>query len=377
MTSSSTSRSKNLGFTLIELLVVIAIIAILAAILFPVFAKAREKARQTQCLSNQRQIALAVALWSQDNNEMLPPSTTFWGTTMSGVSAKAFQCSTAGSAVANAYVYNNYVGNNAAGIPMQLVTDATAQVLTADGLTTTSLGAGYNNIAGTLADLALRHNNALICSFVDSHVALVTNPSLQEFYQNVKWGTPLSGVDPLPLVNGPANTNMAETSSLTGTSSFIGAGTGTWEYWPATVTIPANGGVSAVVSGNVADYWDIRMYSFRADGSQVVYDIYNGAATPQCRHWWASSTGTADIAAGHWLDQSLAANWVVGNTISMQRQNNQIIWSTNGVAVCTYTIGSTPNDLASDASLPLSVLFAVKGNVNLTQCTLINNIPTH
>jgi prepilin-type N-terminal cleavage/methylation domain-containing protein len=47
------------GFTLIELLVVIAIIAILAAILFPVFAKAREKARQSSCLSNTKQIALA------------------------------------------------------------------------------------------------------------------------------------------------------------------------------------------------------------------------------------------------------------------------------------------------------------------------------
>lgn len=50
------------GFTLIELLVVIAIIAILAAILFPVFARAREKARQTVCLSNQRQMGLAVLM---------------------------------------------------------------------------------------------------------------------------------------------------------------------------------------------------------------------------------------------------------------------------------------------------------------------------
>jgi len=57
------------GFTLIELLVVIAIIAILAAILFPVFARAREKARQTSCLSNEKQIALALLMYAQDYDE--------------------------------------------------------------------------------------------------------------------------------------------------------------------------------------------------------------------------------------------------------------------------------------------------------------------
>ncbi|MCE5238264.1 DUF1559 domain-containing protein [bacterium] len=60
------------GFTLIELLVVIAIIAILAAILFPVFAKAREKARQSSCLSNLKQLALACMQYSQDYDERWP-----------------------------------------------------------------------------------------------------------------------------------------------------------------------------------------------------------------------------------------------------------------------------------------------------------------
>lgn len=66
------------GFTLIELLVVIAIIAILAAILFPVFAQARAKARQTTCLSNSKQVNTAVQMYTQDYDETLCPLFT-WG----------------------------------------------------------------------------------------------------------------------------------------------------------------------------------------------------------------------------------------------------------------------------------------------------------
>lgn len=68
--SASTVRAR--GFTLIELLVVIAIIAILAAILFPVFAQAREKARQISCSSNLRQIGTAFQMYTQDYDELLP-----------------------------------------------------------------------------------------------------------------------------------------------------------------------------------------------------------------------------------------------------------------------------------------------------------------
>ncbi len=68
------NAQRTAGFTLIELLVVIAIISILAAILFPVFARARENARRTSCMSNLKQMGLAVMQYVQDNDEYYPYS---------------------------------------------------------------------------------------------------------------------------------------------------------------------------------------------------------------------------------------------------------------------------------------------------------------
>jgi prepilin-type N-terminal cleavage/methylation domain-containing protein/prepilin-type processing-associated H-X9-DG protein len=92
---------RRKGFTLIELLVVIAIIAILAAILFPVFARAREKARQASCQSNLKQIALSVMMYSQDYDETYPIGT------QGSVSGGACHVATA-TCCSEAWNYNRY-----------------------------------------------------------------------------------------------------------------------------------------------------------------------------------------------------------------------------------------------------------------------------
>jgi prepilin-type N-terminal cleavage/methylation domain-containing protein len=143
------------GFTLIELLVVIAIIAMLAAILFPVFAKAREKARQTSCMNNQRQLAIGIAIYAQDHEDVLPAYESVWAD--SNAVAGVLRCQTAGKRVSVAYVYNAGVAGKALGDRDEIPNPAGVW-LTADG---------------TAADgvRAPRHNDQPIQSYVDGHVA--------------------------------------------------------------------------------------------------------------------------------------------------------------------------------------------------------------
>jgi prepilin-type N-terminal cleavage/methylation domain-containing protein/prepilin-type processing-associated H-X9-DG protein len=154
------------GFTLIELLVVIAIIAILAAILFPVFAKAREKARQTACLNNQKQIATATTLYAQDHDEMLPTMDTFWGSI--GLDKGVLVCPTKGTRTPNGYVFNSAYS----GVALGEIKDPTTALLTADGVTTTS--GGTANVAYGDSDFDKRHGGKFLASYVDGHVEATT-----------------------------------------------------------------------------------------------------------------------------------------------------------------------------------------------------------
>jgi prepilin-type N-terminal cleavage/methylation domain-containing protein len=94
MRNIANRKPKRAGFTLIELLVVIAIVAIIAAILFPVFATVRERGRRTVCQSNLKQIALAMQQYVQDNGGIYPPSPIFWADAPYSYvkDASVFQC---------------------------------------------------------------------------------------------------------------------------------------------------------------------------------------------------------------------------------------------------------------------------------------------
>ena len=164
-------RAKQ-GFTLIELLVVIAIIAILAAILFPVFARAREKARQSACLNNQRQIVTALQIYAQDNDEFYPAESNVWPSLT--LSPKVLVCPTYTKAL-NGYVYNSGLSGTAVGA----IVRPDLMIATGDGIhaPTATPSVTYGNVAYSLTDYDFRHQNMIIASYVDGHVGLTNQIS--------------------------------------------------------------------------------------------------------------------------------------------------------------------------------------------------------
>ncbi len=174
------------GFTLIELLVVIAIIAILAAILFPVFAKAREKARQTACLNNEKQIITATMIYVQDHDELMPTAASFWGAL--SLDKGVLICPTKGTKTANGYFYNGGDDNGGFHIASKAlgqITSPETNMLVADGNLNT-IPNGYASASGTgllgnghtMNDVldVTRHTGGLIIGYVDGHAAY-TNKS--------------------------------------------------------------------------------------------------------------------------------------------------------------------------------------------------------
>jgi prepilin-type N-terminal cleavage/methylation domain-containing protein/prepilin-type processing-associated H-X9-DG protein len=201
------------GFTLIELLVVIAIIAILAAILFPVFAKAREKARQSSCLSNMKQLGLAMMQYAQDFDETLPavyrympPSGTtnlYWWADVTQPYVKNYQVLVCPSG-SWSYTYNrpaagpnpwicsyampNITANDSgvatpslSGGAMAQIQDPSGTILLCDSITSEIYNGGSLSFrisgpngdtdlgTGSYVRVALRHNDGFNNAFADGH----------------------------------------------------------------------------------------------------------------------------------------------------------------------------------------------------------------
>jgi prepilin-type N-terminal cleavage/methylation domain-containing protein/prepilin-type processing-associated H-X9-DG protein len=159
------------GFTLIELLVVIAIIAVLTAILFPVFGRAREKGRQTVCLNNHRQIVASVLMRAQDGGELLPTAAGMWA----GIEPGLRVCPN--SSAANGYVYYNPIAGKALGDIVGatgMPQDHTKVPVTADGDTGTPRTGELSSIAYYSEDFAARHDRKVMAGFLDGHAEAAT-----------------------------------------------------------------------------------------------------------------------------------------------------------------------------------------------------------
>ncbi|MEI6520334.1 MAG: prepilin-type N-terminal cleavage/methylation domain-containing protein [bacterium] len=322
-------KANKKGFTLIELLVVIAIIAILAAILFPVFARAREKARQTTCTSNQRQIAATAAMYVQDHDETLPTSTNFWSSLVLDPGVEV--CPTKGKNTSLGYGFNV----NESGVAIGTVDDPTSEMLTCDA---------NNSIVSDYADMDyLRHSGKYVASYLDGHVGQTTDS--------------LFGVD------WKDSSAAVVTTYPSGTGSTIMCTTGGWNNGSGSYAfIPANsdGCVQFKSSATAGDFMIGLTDTFTATAtnnytniknamyatSSAVAKVYESGiakvTTPASPAYTTSSVFTIERKVGvvtYWVDNTLIYTSLTTSTsklIVVAAFNNTTATATN-VSFYRYT----------------------------------------
>lgn len=318
------------GFTLIELLVVIAIIAILAAILFPVFAKAREKARQSACTNNQRQIAVAVQMYAQDHEETLPTAYQIWGAV--GLDKGVLKCPSNARA-ANGYVFSI----NASGLSLASVPDPINEMLTADGNPSTP-AAGITdpiaNVAYELDDIAnKRHSNKFIASFLDGHVEMsTTNPFA------VRW-TEMTD-----------NANAKVTATYTATGSTLkrttpGGGATGWNSG-ANSTAVLQSGLDGCVQYKAAQTNMNLMIGLSGTFTPTVdNNFYVLEYSMLC-----NSTGTARAYEGGVLSTGATPTHTTSTLLTLQRKGEEVTYWVDNTKIFTALVPSASR-LAVCASL--------------------------
>jgi len=156
------NHTSNRGFTLIELLTVILIIAVLAAILFPVYAKTREKSWQSSCTSNQRQFVMAIHMWAQDHSFKFPDAKTVWNDLH--FERKLLICPTKGDKLPNGYGYSYGLSNKS--LADKNLNTPEKLMVTADAIPSAG------NIIMDNSDIDMRHTSKTLMSFSDGHVEL-------------------------------------------------------------------------------------------------------------------------------------------------------------------------------------------------------------
>ena len=295
---------KKRGFTLIELLVVIAIIAILAAILFPVFAKAREKARQTACTNNLKQLSLGLMQYTQENNEKMPRAID-WVTATGVTAPKAFDCATSGYKVSSPgtgssdYVYFGATGSDGvadwflAAKALAEFSKPSETFMLTDLANPGSADSAYIKAAATnqvnlstevISKIDYRHTNGALFAFLDGHVEYITkkNVSLLSLLNCASTTDPivctptyLGKIAETPWMESGSYNTTATQTAITGQNMGVlfcysgntttpvayvgGSGTSGAPSWMGTTTVVENnpGAISAI---GYHDPWTPTLY---------------------------------------------------------------------------------------------------------------------
>jgi len=267
---------RRQGFTLIELLVVIAIIAILAAILFPVFAKAREKAMQATCTQNQRQLAVAVQIYAQDHDQTLPTADSVWGSL--AIDRGILICPTKGKKTGNGYVYNI----NLSGVNESEIADTTEEMVTADGLVTSTVQvntagavnslnqAACRNVAYVPTDIEVRHGALFVASYLDGHAAATTATP----FTDINWATATNATPTYPVY-----TAVDPHTGSTLAAAFATAPTTPWTA-TATSSMSFNNGAVRFAFGDNTSEIAVGLATGNATSASALnYCLYGNSGT--------------------------------------------------------------------------------------------------